>query len=518
MRLIVSFGVASVLVLGALVACSSGEEGGAAPPGADADAGGGGGGDAAASDAPSGEGGPGAGDVRFFESGTRVKVQSFRVDEGEYFRTFIDTDLGEPCTLRAIGDGSTAVCLPATASIAYSDPSCTTLVGKVSGEPAGYAIGPTETDACGIAKDITLYPIGAAIDTALIYVRDGADCLEQLADGGTVRALGAPLTVASGGIATFVAKREPASSALERVRWVSSDGAAVVVSSPYVDVGAQRECSATDVGAPGATGRRRCVPAKQAIHMGPALPGTGGPFTDGTCATPAARTALAPACAAPDIVLRRRTVVPAVGCAESYFTLAEVGSQITGTYSGSPGNCTTFTPPRTTMWSLGAEIPITTFPEIEDVLVGVGRVRAKIARSNGSTLSQVGAFDTAADALCSPTKIGDEWFCTSTFDPSPWCGFDYADSACTTPILLRNACDVRPQAVVLGTDQGGGFCAGPGAAEVRPVLPAPLALTQYYVKDGEVCHGPLDVPSRAYGIGDATPPASVFSKVTFAIE
>ena len=164
-----------------------------------------------------------------------------------------------------------------------------------------------------------------------------------------------------------------------------------------------------------------------------------------------------------------------MGCTDGYFTLAAVGSQVFGPYTGRPGNCSPLTPPNTTTWSVGADVPMTNFPEVTTALVGTGRIRAQVAVSDDVPLAQTGAFDTSVNAACTPTSIGGGWYCTTSFDPSPWCATTYADAACTTPIVVRRYCAPVPRAVVLGVDQGGGFCTAPSPVVLRPVQPTPSA-------------------------------------------
>lgn len=521
MRLASAFGLTSAFLFVLVSACSSSgtDDDGSPPPGSDTDASTSG--DGAADDAGPGEGGPGGGgdDVTFFKSGTRLKIESFRVDDNAFFRTFVDTALGQPCTLRTIGDGDSALCVPETTSVAYADADCTTLVARTHGETARYAMPYTETNACGLPKDdVTIYPIEEVIPTATVYLRDGADCLEVLAVEDSIHRLGAPLSGASGGLAKLTARREPASATLERVRWVSNDGAELVASSHYVDVATARACSALEVGPPGTAGGRRCVPAKQAVHMGPGNFGVGGPFTDAACTTPAGRSPSVAACSTPEIVLRHHALTPPVGCTQGYFTLAAVGAPIGGPYTGRPGSCSPFSPPGTSAWAVGTDVPMTNFPALENALVGAGRVRAHVTRSDGVSLARGGAFDTSANAACTPTRIGTEWFCTTTFDPTPWCPSTYADGACTTPIVLRRHCDAVPQAVVLGNDLGGGFCEGPSPIAIRSVERTALGITQYYLKDGDACQGPLAIDGFAYTVGPVVAPSTLFARGTLVTE
>lgn len=499
-RLAIPFGL--VLAFAAFLACSSDDE---AAPSTPSDDGGGATTDATPEPDGGGDGGLAPPTV-FMKSGTRLAIESMRVDGLAFFRRFVDKKLGTPCELRPTGDAS-AVCVPISAALVYSDPACTAKAAlRVTCNPeVKYAVDAKYT--CNVASNVVVYPLGAATAGTTFY--EGADCSSAPVSAGDLLSLGAPIPQSE--LVSFTLKLESATPELQRARWVGSDGSELVDAIRLADTTRDAGCQAAYIGLPDAGGGTRCLPPRRAVHRGG---GGDGPFSEATCTAPLADYGSTDTCGPPQIALQRRAApdAGAGSCAPTvFFTAHALGASAPDAFTkaGVACNPESATASRT-FWSIGAELSGASYPELVQTVFGTTRVRTQALASKGVQLFQGGAFDTVHGVACSAMKLGAGTYCVNEV-PDPYDLFE--DAACTKPIVLGSSCGSGPQAATIRQPRADGC--GDEVTEVHSVTP--LAITEVYRKDGATCTAePLQ--SVAYAVGPVVDPATIFPKVDIVTE
>jgi hypothetical protein len=120
------------------------------------------------------------------------------------------------------------------------------------------------------------------------------------------------------------------------------------------------------------------------------------------------------------------------------FTFSEVNEEESTLYGAMSGACMPLEHAGEEIFSLGADIPLTDLPEVADVLLGTGALRARY-RSDGTGDALLPAGFTLADGTaCNPERLADgKLHCLPSSSVLSIGGTDeyFADSACTHEIV-----------------------------------------------------------------------------------
>jgi hypothetical protein len=360
-----------------------------------------------------------AGETR---SGSRLRVLSWASEGGglAFSGVLHDELLDVNCMMQTATDGRLR-CLPATSwyDTAYADPECTErVVVRRSCDSDRYALGaPRPTASCDEPVGVPVYAIGATRTERMVYVPTGGCVAVPVEAGSSVVELGEELSPSE-----FVGA-EVVVEGTERLApraLVADDGAALATGIHDRELDA--ECAARS-----ATASERCLPTARAFIIAPL-------FSDASCSAPIAiDTGLVPTCE------RARTAWD-VSLRIGYQGYSRVGEEISGPrYSGTSRSCAIemrADPPRA--WAVGAPFAEEDFARLTLTSDGSARVVARrwVDEAGRALSHATELYDTETRMVCRPTLFPDGYRCISGTSVAD---LYYADAACSTPIVLRDA-------------------------------------------------------------------------------
>lgn len=408
-------------------------------------AGGGGGGD---------EGGGGASSTTArYVSGTRLKVSVSRAGDAEQFAYITDTTLGVTC--EPFDDGSETRCFPSSASaIQYQDAACTEPVLVHFTPTCGESTVPAytteysyEPNGCGASAAQAL-AVGEEVASppSELFLKDPTGCL-SVGPPGTEVTLYELSPVDPSELVTLEQVFEPRGDELEAVYYESADGFRVIQSAAR-DTARERECRATLI-----EGQSVCAP--------PAAYGYAPSFADPACTDENAAGAFnyQTSCGKPDFAYV--DLAPPGSCS-SDLALFAAGEDVAEAYVDLGGGCSPLGSEGYDTALLGAAVPSSELPSVEQVDEGTGAVRARGFHAAGAPLDLNTQWVTEQGIPCYPYPFPDGVVRCGppTLGYVPAVGGRFADDACSQPVvLLPNNClsDSLEHAVVAGDGPCGGL-------------------------------------------------------------
>ncbi len=418
--------LATILLPGLCFLTACGDDGGTGAGGAGASGGGGAGGGAA---------------IPRYVSGTRLKIRVQKAGDAEQYWEMYDSELGAACG-PGLGTDGALRCMPSgyVGQVLYTDASCTQPVLQRSDivcelDPAyGKYVTEARYDAgCGVSSVmLRAFQVGADLTSppATVYADDGVTCVAIPGLAGEFAELA---EVAPEAFAAFETVTEPRGDDLSVIYLQSADGARLIGDSP-TDVARGLPCGPSPAGdgfvcLPGVT-----TGAKPA-------------YSDETCSTEVAAGALAydPACAKPTLATAPSSDVCS---AERY--LYQVGADTAESFTLYGENCGSLGAPGYAYAELGAEIPLSELPALEEVVEGTGPARVRTYRVDGAPATRAGIWISESGERCYPYLFPDG---TTRCGPptiayAPANGGFFADAACTQRLVqtYEQPCDPGPPA------------------------------------------------------------------------
>lgn len=366
---------------------------------------------------PGGDGGSGEG--RLYSGGTRIKARFYQTSDGTLsFLGWNDTQIGIECRFTPSSDGKIR-CLPSQAiayasSYYYRDAACTQRIAYYSPgrcpTPVRY-ISFTDQTAC--PSRTRIYAVGTRLATQTAYYNGGSGCQQTTFGTGTeLYDLGAEVPAS-----TFVGATEqigPDLGGVARADILADDGARGVYR--FVEPTRNVTCYFRDA----ADGAYRCLPSEayvsQSIYANP------------SCTTLAVSRGTS-ACPPPNVA----TSTTAQGCG-SVARVFGVGGAATPYYMGS--TCTALSSSGAQYYSVGAEIPLSSFAEGRVAVAGgTARVRPKELVLRGGEPYPSGLRDTQRNEDCSFGMAIDGAFrCLPQSSASV---YFFSDAQCTQRLAYR---------------------------------------------------------------------------------
>jgi len=462
-------------------------------------------------------------------AGSRLKPIAYDVGGADAnFDEWMDTKLGTECVFQTAEDGALR-CLPSMnfplVRIAYLDGACSIPIGITDATCTNlphFSIQPGPPDACAPRQRVYGVTGPAAVPTSVFSfdIATGACAPDDAGDP----ALEAFVSVEAMPATAFVAAssktraRTPGMSAEVRE---AEDGSWKITG--FFDEAAGNSCWPADLKG---TASLVCLP-RPAIPVGNS---DSGPFSDPTCQILATE---ASTCGPPPLVGLQAIPADVTACFESNaVTVHALEDGPTTLYSGNADLCGELPDPITLRhYRVGATLDPASFPAVEMVPVGSGRLRATCLGSNGVPfVSQSpnpvrdGLFDyvmdTEAGEGCAIWLFADgKYRCASR----SWVGLPtdiihtYEAPDCSGPELIPSA---GGTACMPAAPKGALFvdthlCAWFTVVEARSVEPTPVTLTRAYLSGapGTCYASDFDTPATFYRLGTAVSPGDVFAEV-----
>jgi hypothetical protein len=382
-------------------------------------------------------------------SGSRIDVRVV-VSDGALLRvtgmhdTFHDVD----CSIQTADDG-TPRCLPSSAArVVFADSNCTQPVFEV--EPGGPPCwGPPAPPPYAFWQSPSHCPQNGA---HLVVPGKEIQQPPQLYDTANVSGTCQPTTATSltsftGGTPSFYAANpsppsdwvtfektiKPLTSQLGVIQWMGSDGSRFVGDTVLLSNGAPCGPGGTHgVTEPGTV--YRCMPSNvQGLVFGPY-------FSDAACTV---AVSVAPACAPPDLLVEfKPSNDSCIGNEDvSYFSLGEVVANANlfaplDVTSG-PAPCTSASSrlDGVVVYTKGAPVDPSTYPAMQMVLTGSGRVRHYEWQSEGVSITDAGNWTDAATGAAVQAAPFPAGVSRGVFSTSLGLNGFYADAQCKMPIL-----------------------------------------------------------------------------------
>lgn len=336
-----------------------------------------------------------------YESGDRLRATILDAGDGAVvFQEWFDSELETSCGFNTASDGVSR-CLPAVgAEVLYGDAACTELVvaqypGCGGPPPAyGHLTEFAPVDECGATQLIgtAVYRVGATLGVGSTY-RKGADGTCAL-DTDTNERFAATSEIDP---TTFVAETElrveDRGDGLGRRVRVADDGSIATVD--FVDLETDASCFPFQITTD--SGNVRACTSNYAIAIEGAS--TTAVFSDSACTSPAP---YVPPCVVPTIIAKYLLQQ----CQPVEMTLHEVGDEISALYQVVEEACVA-APEAGVSYAVGAELDPTTLPNVEEVELGGGRVRARVdADQDGRPMSLYGTLiDSNTGATCNAMRF-----------------------------------------------------------------------------------------------------------------
>lgn len=443
------------------------------------------------------------GSIATYRSGSRLLAEILRAGDAVRFERFFDTKRNETCTFMETADGEYR-CLPTWTAAKYADSSCgkpTVAHLSTCGADTRYAVATVGSTGCARQfRPSAIYPIGDVSEGETYDKLVDGRCEPRPPAEETRRVLGPEIPFTEFVKATVVTANVTEDLAVERL--VAEDGSELTLDR-QIDRTRDAKCSIWRVGAPDAESIA-CLPKVAYAFEKMA------PWANASCTEPAAQSFTPEGCPAGEVIARESLIGEDDLCGPyRRLTVHERGAELATIYEGA--ECTSAKPwPDTRFFSVGPELPVASFPAIEETLFGEGRLRVVAFAKAGIPLGTSDFLDTGSKSRCAAASFTDgKLYCVprETRPSSPTQFFK--DPSCLQPVYVDGPC--HPVTVLIDGDP---TCDGAGHDTTVTPLGAPFELATYYMKS-ETCEPIVnDAGLVAYDILAPVPVGELLVEIT----